>query len=205
MSGAELLERAINYAYGAIDSITPDLLTRATPCSAWDLRALLDHLNDSLAALYEAVDGREVAAPAAPCPAPDAADWAADPTMLFRYRACRLLGALTASAGAQDGAGSGEQPVEIGGHSLTVDLVSMTGAVEVAVHGWDIYRACGQRAPIPEELALDLLVVCPLVVSGEDRADQRFAQRVPVCSGGPSDWLVSYLGRDPNAGCYRLI
>ncbi|GAB3413152.1 DinB family protein [Flindersiella endophytica] len=204
MSGAELLERAINYAYGAIDTITPDLLTRGTPCSGWDLRALLDHLNDSLAALYEAVDGREVAAPATPC-GPPPGDGRADPTVLFRYQACRLLGALTAAEGAHDGTGSGEQPVGIGGHQLTVDLVSMTGAVEIAVHGWDVYRASGRRTPIPEELALDLLVVCPLLVSGEDRSDRRFAERVPVCAGGPSDWLVAHLGRDPNAGSYRLI
>jgi uncharacterized protein (TIGR03086 family) len=201
MSGAELLERAINYAFGAIDTITPDLLTHATPCSAWDLRALLDHLNDSLATVYEAVDGREIAAPAAAA----AQEWQADPTVTFRFLACRLLGALTAAAGDGNGSGCGDQPVGIGGHRLTVDLVSMTGAVEIAVHGWDVFRASGRRTPIPAELALDLLVVCPLLVSGEDRSDRRFGERVPVCSGEPSDWLVAHLGRDPNAGSYRPI
>jgi uncharacterized protein (TIGR03086 family) len=201
MSGAELLERAINYAFGAIDTVTPDLLTHATPCSAWDLRALLDHLNDSLAAVYEAVDGREIAAPTAPA----VPEWPDDPTATFRFLACRLLGALTAAAGDGNGSGHGEQPVGIGGHRLTVDLVSMTGAVEIAVHGWDVFRATGRRTPIPSELALDLLVVCPLLVSGEDRSDHRFGVRVPVCSGEPGDWLVAHLGRDPDAGSYRTI
>lgn len=191
MSGAELLERAINYAFGAVEAITPDLLTRATPCSAWDLRALLDHLNDSLAALNEAVDAGLVAAPAEP-------DRAADPAATFRRSAGRLLGALTGRYG------YGERPVDVGEHQLAVDLVAITGAVEIAVHGWDIYRARGRPTPIPAELALDILAVCPLLVTDEDRQD-RFAARVPVCSGEPSDWLVAYLGRDPAAASYRLI
>jgi Mycothiol maleylpyruvate isomerase N-terminal domain len=49
-----LLERAIGYALGSVAGVAPRLLSRPTPCPDWDLRALLQHVNDSLAALYEA-------------------------------------------------------------------------------------------------------------------------------------------------------
>lgn len=46
----DLLERAIGYARGALARV----LTRQTPCSEWDLLALLEHMDDSLLALPEA-------------------------------------------------------------------------------------------------------------------------------------------------------
>lgn len=191
MSGAELLERAISYAFGAVDAITPAALSRPTPCSAWDLRALLEHLNDSLGALYEAVDVGYVGPPIPPPGCPDAA--VDDPAAVFRMRACRLLGAW--SAAASEGHGNA---VGVGEHRIGSNLVATTGAIEIAVHGWDIYRACGHPTPIPAELALDMLLVCPMLVNETDRRE-RFADRVPVQSANPSDWLVGFLGRDPAA------
>lgn len=188
MSGAELLERAISYAYGAVDAITPAALSRPTPCSAWDVRALLEHLNDSLGALYEAVDVGEVGPPE--CPEAPVGP-GEDPTAIFRMWACRLMGAWSATANAGDGS-----TVGVGEHRITSDLVATTGAIEIAVHGWDIYRACGRPTPIPSELALDMLLVCPILVHTDDRQG-RFGARVPVQSADPSDWLVAFLGRDP--------
>jgi uncharacterized protein (TIGR03086 family) len=186
MSGAELLERAISYAFGAVDAVRPAALSHPTPCSAWDLRALLEHLNDSLGALYEAADVGQVGPPPG-CPDAGSGE---DPTAVFRMRACRLLGALSEHNGSAVG---------IGGHWVGSDLVATIGAIEIAVHGWDVYRTCGRPTPIPAELALDMLLVCPMLVNDDDRRE-RFADRVPVSTADPSDWLVGYLGRDPGRG-----
>jgi len=49
MTGASgLLDDAIEYALGAVRTVSPPLLTSPTPCSDWDLRALLQHLNEAL-------------------------------------------------------------------------------------------------------------------------------------------------------------
>jgi hypothetical protein len=45
-----LLEQAISYALGTVDTMTPQLLSRPTPCRGWDLRMLLRHASESLAA-----------------------------------------------------------------------------------------------------------------------------------------------------------
>ena len=80
---------------------------------------------------------------------------------------------------------------------LLASSVAGTGAIELAVHGWDISRACGQHRPIPPTLASDLLTICPLLVTDETRYPQ-FAAPVAVSPlASASDRLVAFLGRCP--------
>ncbi len=133
LTGAvELLERAISYTLGSLPLVTPQAMANGTPCRGWDLRALLVHVEISVADL-----------------------------------------------------------------ELTSDVVAATGAVEVAVHGWDVSRACRQDRPVPPALAGDLLELCLLLVGAADRPT-RFAAPVPVPPrASPSDRLVAFLGRQP--------
>jgi uncharacterized protein (TIGR03086 family) len=185
--GAGLLERSLAYALGSVAAVTPVLLPRPTPCGEWDLRRLLHHLNDALAALHEAAVGRHVALDLA-----DGGDLTADPVRVFRERAARLLGAWTGALG-------DDCVVVVEDLPLTAGMVAGTGAIELAVHGWDVARACGRRRPIPDALAVELLALCPLLVPARVRAPL-FAARVAVApSASPSDRLVALLGRDPAA------
>ena len=54
--GAELLERAITYALGVLHEVDPAAMSSPSPCPEWDVRALVSHLNDSVAVLYEAAE-----------------------------------------------------------------------------------------------------------------------------------------------------
>ncbi|HEY0774212.1 MAG TPA: hypothetical protein VGD51_09035, partial [Nocardioidaceae bacterium] len=80
----DLLERAIGYTRGSLVLVTPELMSVPTPCAAWDLRALLAHMDDSLASLHEAGSVRRVR-----LDAPSAGG--ADPENALRTRACQLL------------------------------------------------------------------------------------------------------------------
>jgi uncharacterized protein (TIGR03086 family) len=185
--GVALLERAVGYTLGQLQAVTPAALPRATPCQGWDLRMLLAHMEDSLAAMQEALALKHVQPPR-----DDVGDQArAGDGMVaaLRARACQLLGAL---------AGSDENLVWVGGLPVPVRIVASAGAIDVAVHGWDIGRACGTGAPIPGDLALNLLRVAPLLVSGMDRPE-RFGEPVEVPpDASPGDRLIGYLGRDPH-------
>jgi uncharacterized protein (TIGR03086 family) len=191
--GVALLERSTAYALGRLAAVTPGALGNPTPCRDWDLRTLLSHLDDSLRALYDAVaagsvglDPAESAAPAAPA-APGA-----EPVASVRRHAHRTMGAW-----AQAGDAGADHPIHIGDRLLTPAVVAAAGAVELAVHGWDIGRACGRPAPIPSELADELLDLCRLLVTDADRP-ARFAAPVEVGPGaGASDRLVAFLGRRP--------
>jgi uncharacterized protein (TIGR03086 family) len=181
---ALLLEPAIGYALDAIEAVTPDLLSRATPCRGWDLRMLLRHASESLAALCEGVGGGRVGLR----PAPEDEDAAADPVRTFRDRASLLLGAWTGATGPPE-------VIAIADRCLPPGILAAAGALEIAVHGWDMSQACGHCRPIPALLATDLLEVAPLLVPALGR-HPLFAAPVAVAPmADPSDRLAAFMGR----------
>jgi uncharacterized protein (TIGR03086 family) len=185
VDGVELLERAINYTLGGLRLVTPHAMSRRTPCRDWDLRALLRHLTESVTVLHEAIDTGRIDLDASD----DEGDPTVDPVATLRDRACQLLGACA----------DAHRPgvISIAGHPLTTGLLTGTGALEVAVHGWDVARACGVHRPIPPPLAEEMLLLSPLLVTDADRPGQ-FAAPVQVPAlASPGDRLIAYLGRNP--------
>ena len=186
--GLRLLEPAVGYALAAAAAVTPEFLSRPTPCRRWDLRMLLRHACESLAAICEGIDAGCIGL----YPAGEDADVASDPARAFRDRAGRLLG-VCASPGRQ------HEVIHIADGLLPASAMAGAGALEIAVHGWDISRACGHCQPIPRPLAANLLAMAPLLVPGTDR-HPLFAAPVSVPpEAGPSDRLAAFLGRSPHA------
>jgi uncharacterized protein (TIGR03086 family) len=208
----ELLTRAVHYALGSVAGLRAELLARPTPCSEWDLGTLLWHCCGSLAALEEGFASGRVRMIAGD----------ADGQVRARANLARALGASAFAARALEvsafaaraeallhaasSAGAGRQDVTIGGHCLATADLAAAGALEIAVHGWDIAQASGSRRPIPRLLALRLLEVAPLLVNDADRAPSLaarslataplFAAPVSVgCEASASDRLTGFLGR----------
>jgi uncharacterized protein (TIGR03086 family) len=199
MMTSRLLADAIDYAVGSVACVAPGLLSRPTPCRDWDLAGLLRHANDSLAALHEGLASGYVSlgrtGPAARKQANGdraAGDQAVSLTAIFHDRAARLLAA----------AGTGRHDdIAVADRHVAAAIVTAVGAIEIAVHGWDVAAACGhgRSRPIPAELASGVLEIIPLVVTGATRGSQ-FAAPVSVPPlASPSDRLVALLGRDPAA------
>jgi len=193
-SGATgLLAGAIGYMLSVCALIGPGDMALPTPCADWDLGMLLAHLSDSMADLETAVRTGilDLERPR---------DHAVgDPVETLRDQAAELLCAAY-------GYGGPERFVAVGGLPVPVGLVACTGAVEIAVHGWDVSAArasagFGGARPIPAVLATRLLRLGPLLVTGREGL---FAVPVDVpAQVGPGDRLVGYLGRRP--GCAPLV
>lgn len=188
----DLLEIAIGYAVGSLSCVTPGSLSYPTPCAAWDLGALLEHVSDSLAALHDAVATGWVSLDVLARAPVSSAD---DLVTTLRTRAGRLLAA--SAAGGEDRA------VAIAGRRLTGRQLTAVGALEITVHGWDIAEACRCPRPIPPALATSILAVIPLVVTQVTRNVQ-FAGAIPAAPQAcPSDRLVALLGRNPEGSIAR--
>jgi uncharacterized protein (TIGR03086 family) len=188
--GVALLERAMGYTLGSLLLVTPTSLDNPTPCCEWDLRALLLHMNESLQALHEAIavghleldpslDVTDVYA--------DYGDPMRDPVASLRNRACHMVGAWMSP--------SAPDVVSIHDRCVTADVVAAAGAIEVAVHGWDVAASCGIDRPIPEALAGRLIDLCDLFVDDTDRP-HRFGPELKYGPGAAaSEHLLARLGR----------
>jgi uncharacterized protein (TIGR03086 family) len=187
--GTARLKMAVGYGVAAAATVTPDLLSGATPCRGWDLSGLLLHALDSMDALADGVACGRVALQ----PPERSGEFGCDPLAAFAERADALIGACALADGAGD-----RGPVAVGGCPLDRGLLLAAGAVEIAMHGWDIFRACGCDQPIPPRLALDLLRIAPVLITAAERG-RLFAWPVAVPAGAsPSDRLAAFLGRDPD-------
>lgn len=202
-----LLDRAVRYALSAAGRATPRLLPAPTPCAEWDLGRLLLHLGDSLDALAEGLSARSVG-PCLPCCGAEGSAGAPsapgagglngdggddDGGRLIAGLAARAAVLLTACAEVP----GGQEPVAVGDQLLTTSVVAITGAIEVAVHGWDVSVSCGDHEPVPSRLATELLPYAALLVPRDTRPGL-FADPVLVprrTSAG--DRLVAFLGRQP--------
>lgn len=179
---ASLLQRAAAYTLGAVDAVTPEMLHRATPCSKWDLAMLLCHVSDSVAALEEGFDSHRVA-----LFSPEDAE-RGDPTAVARIRILHLLDHRFA---ARDDAS-----VAVADHRVSSAVFARAAALEIAVHGWDVYQASGRHQRIPTELATDLLAMLPVLVPAGCRQNL-FASPIdiPAHPTDPGVQLLAFLGR----------
>lgn len=187
----ELLESAVRYTLGVAALGTPEAMRRPTPCPGWDLEALLGHLTDSIAVLHDVIGGSETMpadGPARQLPQPG--ESGSDPLVRLHHEAAGLLSAFAV-------AGPAERRIAIWDRDLNQGMVAVTGAIEIAVHGWDISIACGAEQPVPSGLAAVLLPIAPLLVTPATRPGL-FGDAVelfgPAC---PGDRLVAFLGRRP--------
>jgi uncharacterized protein (TIGR03083 family) len=220
-TGSDLLRQAVEYALASGDMVTPPQLAQPTPCPAWTLGMLLSHLSDSLDALTEGlVRGRVDVLPSA------STGLAAEPFGM-RLRCATLLAVLPAgppavgpsaaggsaagpsadgpsavgsSAVGSSAAGPSDRVIAIGDCGLPDNVLACTGAIEVAVHGWDISAACGRPQPIPATLASALLDAARVLLPGNARVGLFAPERPAPPAATPGDCLLAYLGRQ----CFRL-
>ncbi|MEW9547448.1 TIGR03086 family metal-binding protein [Nonomuraea sp. NPDC050783] len=190
-AGVALLERAIDYTLGSLRVVTPAALCRATPCAGWPLERLLTHVTDSLRTLNEAATGEVSLGTKALDHLRTARRLTrgGNPALFVRDDATELLGTWAGTLTSE--------LISIDDRHLTSPMVAAVGAIEIAAHGWDIARACGECHPIPPLLADELLDLAHLFVTPADRP-YRFAAPFPVPEAAPAeDRLLAYLGRDP--------
>jgi uncharacterized protein (TIGR03086 family) len=177
----ELLERALGWTRSVLVDVRDDLADAPTPCASWTLLDLLRHMVDSLSALAEGATGT-VALTATPV------DRTAGPEALARSLCdlgCAILGGWLHA---------GPGPVVLGGESLGRAVLTEVGALEVAVHGWDVARSCRSTATLPPMLAAALLPVASRRVGPGDRPGS-FGPVVEPAGSDPVGLLLAHLGR----------
>ncbi|HUO41323.1 MAG TPA: TIGR03086 family metal-binding protein [Mycobacterium sp.] len=154
-------------------------LSRATPCTEFNVAKLTDHLMNSITAIGGA------AGAILPPRDPDAA----------------LLTQVTASADAAldawrrrglDGA------VSIGPSKAPAIVAAGILSIEFLVHAWDYAIATGQHVTVPEPVADYVLGLASRIITPQGRAAVGFADPVDVSADADAfDRLIAFTGRSP--------
>jgi uncharacterized protein (TIGR03086 family) len=181
MDTIDLLSRALDQTGTIVAGIRPDQMDLPTPCTDWNVRALIGHLvrgNQNTAAVAE---GK----PRDPNPV---ADVGADPAGAYRESAAEVKRVWQS-----DKLGAA-YPTPLGmlpGHAL----LSLRLADNVT-HGWDLARATGQAAAYDDDVVQAAIDFAHGQFKGERPPGGAFAPSVQAPEDlPPLDRLAAFLGR----------
>lgn len=178
--------RCMGYFAEQLAPVHDDQWTNPTPCTDWDVRALVNHVTGELAWVEPLVEGQTIAEVGHRF---DGDLLGADPAAAYRSAADQAL-ASVGSAGAIDGTvhlSYGDDSTESYVHQLTLDCL---------IHGWDLSRGVGGDDVLADDLVQwALAYTAPLV--DEFAASGLYAAPLPVAgSASAQTRLLAVLGRD---------
>ncbi len=188
-AGATLaqLERALDQTGALIARVRPEQASLPTPCRAWDVRGLVNHVVHDVQGFGGMVGG------AAWQQRDDdviGADWAG----AYNAAAAALLDAWRRR--------DLDEPLQRPSGSLPASWALGQQVSDLAVHAWDIAKATGQPTALDPELGQVSLEWARENLHprfrGEEGSGQAFGLEVPVPNDAPLyDRLAAFFGRDP--------
>lgn len=185
MDTLDALDRSFASTRTVVAQVRPEHLSLPTPCSEWDVRALLAHMLGSI----DAFQAHAARTPAAETPAREVSD-----NVLEVY-----VEATSAALETWRGPGALDGEVTLAvGISLPADVAAGISTADCLVHGWDLQRALGGDLELDPELADHVFGVSSAVVTPDFRGPGTFGPEVTVGGGAsPTTRLVAFLGRQP--------
>jgi uncharacterized protein (TIGR03086 family) len=185
-----LYRRAIAQTETAVAAVTPDQLSLPTPCTEYDVRALLAHIVGGLTRTARVGEGDPdaLAHPAQASGVPDDA-WAG----AYRPAAGRAIAAWADDAKL-------DTLFEVPWGKVPGRIVIAGYIQEILAHGWDLAKATGQETERDPELALFALAGAKRILPPDIRGQEGvpFGPVVePPADAGPYTQLAAWLGRHP--------
>jgi uncharacterized protein (TIGR03086 family) len=176
---------------GLLGGVEEGRIAASTPCEEFTVGHLLNHMLGLTLAFTAAARGERGPHNDAPPRTPEAVpphDWR--PVLEARLR-------VLADAWTEPSAWEGDATA--GGVTFPAAIMGIVALNEVAVHGWDLATATGQRYEL-DPATVELLTG----FVGQDADDQSAREGVygpPVAAAedaSPQDRLIALTGRDPN-------
>ncbi len=184
MDPINVFQRAVDQTGGIVAGVRAEQLGGATPCSEWDVRALLNHTIAGVQMFDNAARGGAFDASMF-----ERDNVGADPGAAYDAAAAKLQEAL-----AQPGVIDGMWSMPFG----TVPGMIATGfaTLETAQHGWDVARASGQRPDFDPEVTETALATARMAPAEQVRVPGVFGPETDCPAGAPAhDQLAAFVGR----------
>jgi uncharacterized protein (TIGR03086 family) len=170
-----------------VAGVTADQFGLPTPCTEWDVRALLNHLLGVLALHRGLLTDQPPAVNMVPGGLPDVDLVGSDPIGAYRAGVAAVLQATDADSLAK--------PHDTPLGAMPGALLCGFSTLDILVHGWDLARATGQGPTLDANLAEQVLGFARQTITDDTRAPH-IQPQVPVAVGASAtDRLVAYMGR----------
>ncbi len=178
------LERAIVASRSLLANVNAEQLANRTPCEAWDVAGLINHMIGALD-FFGSVVTTSTSPDAIENPA------AGDFLAAFDAAASRAVASLGAP-------GVAESMVELPFATVPGSVVANFAATDCFTHGWDLARATQQSTDLDSELAEQLLagarIGVPESFRGPEGAPFGLIQTAGLGATN-ADHLAAFLGR----------
>jgi uncharacterized protein (TIGR03086 family) len=179
----EQLDQAAAALTTVARGVKEDQLSRPTPCSEWDVQALMNHAIGSFAYFQASATGVK---PAESQPAQPAG---------LNETVEQLTQAAAAVATAWKTPGALERKSQSPMGELPGSFMANISLTEMVVHGWDLARATGQKLPVSNEIAQSMLQAAHANLKPEMR-QTAFGPEQQAAAGAPAlDQLAAFMGR----------
>jgi uncharacterized protein (TIGR03086 family) len=179
----QALGESFDHTEEVLRGVGPEDFDKPTPCPDWDVRALLSHFVGVVVNMGRGAGGEALLTPDEAFAVGD------DLAGRFRAEADRTLAAW------RDQGLEGE--VDVGAGPMPASLAIGVNLVDTSTHTWDVAKATGQPAELPDDLATTVLGVAQGFVP-QLRDVVGIAPPVPVGDdASPTDRLVAFMGRQP--------
>jgi uncharacterized protein (TIGR03086 family) len=187
------MRSAAELAASAVAAAHPDRWPAPTPCTEYDLRALLDHLGWAAVLAQNAAGRTQLDKDwSEPGPPPFLEGLPEEGWPEAIARQLRAAAEAWAAPGAWDG------DTVMGATPMPASLVGPMMLAEFAVHGWDVARTVGAGYEVPDDLGrVVLTAVEGMAQMGRDGG--WYGPEVPVPADAPAfDRALGLSGRDPD-------
>jgi uncharacterized protein (TIGR03086 family) len=189
-SGYAILDDAHRMLIQTVAGVRPDQLGLPTPCDQWNVTQVIQHASWDQLGYARAITGDT-----GPAEDPFA------PSGVLAEEPLELAGRLARAAAdawrtVDQSAPSAPTPLPQG--NLPVRIAVGAGALDAAVHAWDIAVATSQGSPLSAEMARELLYVAREIVEPLRGYGVYAAALEPLTDDDDVAALLRYLGRRPD-------
>lgn len=188
VDGGAQLQVVVPILGAAIASVAPGDMDRPTPCAAWTMRNLLNHIIGGATMFAGAFGGGPVTDISGLLP--DVVG--DDPSGAFGAAATRFGEALQQP-------GTAERVLDLPFGPMTVGTFLRFVAFDLTVHAWDVASVTGATVDLPDDLLGEIDAFAHLVLEATPRSELLCGPPVPVPADATAlQRLVAYAGRQPS-------
>src|SRR3954470_1169687 len=190
MSDVETMQRVLDETKRVVDGIDPSQLALTTPCSDWDVRAVLNHITGGADMFATCVNDGSISDERL-------GELLGGDNLGADYKASFAAASKRAMT-AFERPGSADEIVTLPFGQMPAGIALRIAIFDVTVHAWDLAKATGQSTALDPDVLRPALDVGRQMIGPEMRDGGMFGREVPVGESAPlQDQLAGFAGRQP--------